>query len=117
MGITMKAGSVFGASTWPTLSIAAAVWLCCGLAWDRQLKCDKRTLHFGFVSGLLTIGVAACLYIALSLGNGAIIIPLSQLSFVVTAVLAWLLLNERLNMRQSFAIVCAMFSIVILGVG
>lgn len=116
MGVCMKAGSFYGASTAPCMCIAGAAWFCCGIAWDRQLIPDRRTLAYGLVSGVLTIGVACFLYLALSIGNGAIIIPLSQLSFALTALLAWAILKEGINLRQGAAIACSIGAIVLLGV-
>ena len=116
MGVSMKAGIVYGASTAPCLCVAGAVWFLCGFLWDRQIIPDRRCLAYGLVSGVLTIGVAVFLYLALSMGNGAVIIPLSQLSFALTALLAWVILKEGLNLRQGLAITCSIAAIVFLGV-
>lgn len=116
MGLSMKGGSFYDASTEATLCVAGLTWCLCGVCWDRRLIPDQRTLLFGLGSGVLTIGVAFFLYLALSYGNGAIIIPISQLSFALTAVLAWLLLKEGLNLRQGVAISCAVLAVICLGV-
>jgi uncharacterized membrane protein len=116
MALAMKGGAMAGAGVAPTLCIAGCVWCVSGLCWDRQLLPDRRTLLYGIGSGILTIGVALFLYLALSLGNGAVIIPISQLSFAVTALLAWAIFKEGLNRRQGLAIACSIVAVVCLGV-
>jgi len=51
---------------------------------------------------------------ALKEGQASIIIPISQMSFVVTAILAYLFLGENFSIRKIFGLGSACLSILLL---
>lgn len=115
MALAMKAGSLDGASAEPVLAVAGAVWLVAGWAADRGRLPDHRTWGFGLASGALTAGIVLFLFLALARGDAALVIPVSQLSFAATALLAWPVLGERLSLRQGAGLGLATLAIIILG--
>jgi drug/metabolite transporter (DMT)-like permease len=116
MALAMKAGALAGAAAEPSLMIAGAVWLATGLGWERGRLPDLRTWRFGLGSGVLTAGVVLFLFLALARGCAALVIPVSQLSFAATALLAWPFLGEPLGRRQLAGIGLAVAAIVCLGI-
>jgi uncharacterized membrane protein len=61
-----------------------------------------RTNGWALVTGVLAVAALATLYIALGEGEASTVIPVSSAFPIVTLLLAWALLGERLTMRRSF---------------
>ena len=78
------------------------------------LKIPTGNLLRGMFSGFLLCGLIYFFVKALEDGQASIIIPVSQMSFVVTAVLAWLFFGEKPSIRKIAGLILACLSISIL---
>ena len=79
-----------------------------------SMRISRNTLIMGIISGFLLCGLVFFFAKALKEGQASIIIPVSQMSFVVTAILAYLFLGEKFNLRKIIGLCCACLSILLL---
>lgn len=63
--------------------------------------------------GVLTSGSYVALAVAMLHGDAVVVAPITQLSFVLTGVLAVLILRERLTARKTAAVGCAVASVLL----
>lgn len=74
----------------------------------------RKTFLYAPLNGcLMAIGTLSIIF-ALSTGEASIVLPIVQLSFLVTGVLAVILLKEKINLNQIIGIIFAATAIVIL---
>ncbi len=93
------------------LAVAAPLYF---IFLKRRIEKDRRSIVFAGLTSLLTV-IAILAYIqALSMGPVSIIAPLAALYPVISIVLAWVFLKERINRLQMVAIVLSMASIILL---
>jgi len=79
-----------------------------------SMRIPRNTLIMGIISGFLLCGLVFFFAKALKEGQASIIIPVSQMSFVVTAILAWLFLEEKFSLRKILGLCAACISILLL---
>jgi len=79
-----------------------------------SVRIPAKTLIMGVISGFLLCGLVFFFAKALKEGQASIIIPISQMSFVVTAILAYLFLGENFSIRKIFGLGSACLSILLL---
>lgn len=63
--------------------------------------------------GVLTSGSYVALAVAMRHGDAVVVAPIAQLSFVLTGVLAVLILRERVTLRKTAAVGCAIASVLL----
>lgn len=63
--------------------------------------------------GVLTSGSYIALAVAMRHGDAVVVAPIAQLSFVLTGVLAILILKESLTLRKAAAVGCAIASVLL----
>jgi len=63
------------------------------------------------ISGFLLCGLVFFFARAIEDGQASIIIPVSQMSFVVTAILAWMFFNEKFSIMKILGLSLACLSI------
>lgn len=64
------------------------------------MSISKKSWLFLILSGLATGGSWLCYYKALQLGEASKVVPIDKLSVVITIVLAFLFLKERVNVKS-----------------
>lgn len=79
-----------------------------------DLRIPASNLLRGVFSGFLLCGLVFFFAKALEYGQASVIIPVSQMSFVVTAVLAWPFFREKPSVRKIFGLILACLSICVL---
>jgi len=101
------------------LSIQGLVWVAVGLAggarWEPGCRLDRTGLGYAVFSGALCCGIVFFLARGLAVGQASVVIPISQMSFVMTALLARLIGLERLSPRRLAAIAAAVAAVVLIG--
>jgi transporter family protein len=73
-----------------------------------------RPDRWAVVAGTLAVLSLAALYVALGNGEASIVIPVSSAFPIVTLLLAWLLLGERLTVRRSLGTVVVVAGVVVI---
>lgn len=98
-----------------TSRVTASVFLSViGLLVARRALAPTRSLLSGALpAGLFGIVGALCYATTVRAGTLGLIVPIVSLSPVVTIVVAWLALNERISRRQTAGLLLAMLGIVI----
>ena len=84
------------------------------LYYDRNLKMERRTWSTAPWNGVLTAMASLLLLAALIEGDASVAVPISQLCFVVTAVLAVIVFRERLTPLRIAGIVSAVIAVLVL---
>lgn len=81
---------------------------------DRSLAVSPAVRVVGPAIGVIqTVGLAALMH-ALSMGHASIVAPIAQLSFVVSAILGYLLLREPLSIRKAMGLIAAVGAVAAL---
>ena len=119
MGITYKLAAGAGTDARWFLALQGFVWLAAGsavaLRFERSVRLTWSNTRHGLVSGLLICGIVYFFQRALDMGEASIVIPIAQMSFVVTALISRVVLKERLDGRRLAALGLSAASFVLLG--
>lgn len=120
MGLAYKHGLTLGADSSRLLFVNGAVWLAGSLLWLRLAPGAAPAwrgsdLGWGLLSGLLISGNVLFLTLALARAPLADVLPITQLGFVATAVVAIPLYREPPTVRKLAAIALAIACILSLG--
>ena len=75
-------------------------------------KVPAGNLFRGVFSGFMLCGLIFFFVKALENGQASIIIPVSQMRFVVTAIIAWLFLREKLSWQKIIGLILACLSAI-----
>lgn len=84
------------------------------LYYDRNLKIERKTWSTAPFNGVLTAMASILLLAALIEGDASVAVPISQLCFVVTALLAVIVFRERLTPLKVAGIVSAVIAVMVL---
>ncbi len=121
MGILYKVSSTAGVPPFEMLAISGLCWIVGGLTFalarGEPLRPNHRVLGFALLSGLLVCGIVHFLLAATRLGQASIVVPISQLSFIVTALLGVTFHREPLGARKTLALTAAVACILTLAWG
>ena len=98
---------------WATLAYAVASAVVLGLARARGENL-LRTNGWAALSSVMAVASLAALYVALGEGEASTVIPISSAFPIVTLLLAWLLLGERLTARRSLGTVVVVAGVVVI---
>lgn len=124
MGLSYKYGFTVGADENAVVAINGILWIAGGICysfymWKRTKGAeaflpDKKILGYGSLSGLLVAGITLTMAKALSLGNASIVLPIMQMSFILTALLGTVILKEKLSLINIIAMLCGAAAILLL---
>jgi len=81
---------------------------------DRNLKMERKTWSTAPFNGVLTAMASLLLLAALIDGDASVAVPISQLCFVVTAIMAVIVFRERLTPLRVAGIISAVFAVLVL---
>lgn len=124
MGLTYKSGLENGADMYIILAINGFIWILSGISYHfiaerKKALFSLNTCAFGSFSGILVCGIVIFMMMALEKGEASTVLPVSQLSFFVTALIGVFFLKEKLNRRKSIglllAFLCVFFMAMIKG--
>lgn len=121
MGISYKMGLIAGAERFAMLAINGGIWILAGFAYHFLRSgltvppAWRETLKYGVLSGFLVCGIVFFMMIALEAGDASVVLPVAQLSFLLTTVFGMVWLHERVTRRRISGIVCAIGCILFLG--
>jgi uncharacterized membrane protein len=116
-----KVGLQHGAP--PETMVVAQAWTFCPLAtlsgyWpDRRLRVPPGAWRYSALAALALFGAFVLLMHALALGPASVLVPVAQMSFVLTALFGIAMFRERLDMRKGAGLVVAAIALVLFAVG
>ena len=119
MGIGYKLAMNNGVNADWFLSGSGLCWLLVGISMaylgKKQFSPARDTLINGFVSGFLVCGIVYFFAVALKTGKACIVIPIAQMSFIVTAIISFFLFKEKFSYTKIAGMLFACLSIILLG--
>lgn len=119
MGVSYKLAAEAGVNGDWFLAIQGLVWLVTGTAGallrGRGPGLGAALVRRGAISGILVCGIVYFFRRALELGEASVVIPIAQMSFVITALIARFALGERLDWRKVAALCLSAVAFVLLG--
>lgn len=117
-GVSTKYALEQGAAAEVMLIIAAVSWVIGGLLYaalrERRVRFTGKKAAYALISGTLCFAVVNTLIEALKLGEASIVVPVANLSFVVSMAISVVLGLETLGVRKYAAIGCAVVSVFLL---
>ncbi len=122
MGLSYRYAFLQGADKNGIVLINSLFWIVGGFlyAWvrenDRNLK-DRRVLGYGVLSGVLVAGIVFFMAGSLSSGAASIVLPIAQMSFLITFVLSAIFLSEPCTFRKLGALACGGLAVMMLALG
>lgn len=121
MGILYKVSNLEGIPQFEMLAIGGACWLIGGTAFAllrrEPLRPFGRMAGFSAFSGALVCGIVYFMLLATSLADASVVVPIAQLSFIVTTVLGVTFHSETLSPRKILALLAAVACILVMSRG
>lgn len=81
---------------------------------NNRFMISRQNLHNGLLSGVLVCGIVYFFALALKTGKACIVIPIAQMSFVVTALISFVLFKEKISYTKIIGLFFAIMSIILL---
>ena len=124
MGLSYKYGFNLGASANGVNLVNAICWIIGGgiyfLLRERTnpvlARWDRKVTGYGILSGLFVFGIVFFMAHSVRLGNASIVLPIMQMSFVVTFVLSAVFLKEKLTVYKFAALLCGAAALLLLSI-
>ncbi len=113
-----KVGAEEGAEAAPFALVQALAFLpaaaASARAQDGAVRASRLALRHAPFNGVLTALASVLLFLALERGEAIIAVPISQLCFVVTAVLAIAFFRERITAAKALGVLAAVAAVLVL---
>ena len=121
MGLSYKAGLMHGVNGYGLLAINGLIWISGGLIHhflvDRETgRIPPSLIAYGGLSGILVCGIALFMMLALKHGDASLVLPVTQMSFVLTALAGIVLMKEPLTTRKCAGVALGVCCILLMGV-
>ena len=106
----------------PETMVAAQAWVFCSLATlnaligDRGYRVPARAWPYAASAAVLLIGGFFFMLDGLALGPASVLVPVTQMSFVFTALLGALIFHEALNARKRVGLAVAAAALVLFAI-
>lgn len=111
VGILYKLSNTVGVPPFEMLTIGGLCWVGGGLVFSlyrrESLQPSWRVGGFALLSGLLVCGIVYFMLAATRQGEASIVVPITQLSFTITALLGVVFHGESLGPRKALALAAA----------
>ena len=121
MGLGYKAGILGGANEYGLLAINGMIWIAggiiCHFLADREMgRIPLFTVGYGILSGTLVCGIVLFMMLALKHGDASLVLPVTQMSFALTALAGIALMKEPLTARKCAGVSLGIICILLMGV-
>ena len=122
MGLSYRYGfDVAGADRKMVVLINAVFWIAGGIAWSlfaerKKLAIDLKLICFGLLSGVFVTGIVVFMALSLQYGKAAIVLPVAQMSFLLTGAAGVIFLKEKFTLRTALAFACGAGAILIMSI-
>lgn len=120
MGLSYRYGFEHGADKNTVVMINCFMWIFGGLLYsllrEGNLKWvkDIKIYKYVAISGVLVGGIVFCMAASLKLGDASRVLPIAQMSFLMTFLLSVIFLKEKCDFRKLVAMVCGVGAVVLL---
>lgn len=127
MGISYRYGFTHGANEQMVAVINSFFWIFGGIiyAFSRERAELKEIIRekmwgkissYGVFSGVLVAGIVLTMAKSLSLGNASVVLPVMQMSFLLTGILSVIFMKEKLTPLKIAAFLLGLGAIVLLSI-
>ncbi len=106
-GVVPETMAVAQAAVFVTLATLQTFWL------EGRIAPPKAAFRFPPVAALLLVGAFVCLLNGLSKGEASVLVPISQMGFIITAALGVAVLGERLTARKLIGLLAAFAALAV----
>jgi drug/metabolite transporter (DMT)-like permease len=106
----------------PETMVAAQAWMFCSLATisallrERRLQISRRAWPYAALAAFALFGAFVLLMYALARGPASVLVPVAQMSFVITALVGIAMFGERLDARKIAGLAIAAVALVLFAV-
>ena len=123
MGLSYRYGFLHGAEQAWVVVINSLFWVFGGLLYafwresgdESDDPAARRKLWgYGLLSGVLVAGIVLTMAASLYEGKASVVLPIEQMSFVLTGVLGVLLLKEKMGPLKIAAVLCGAAAVLLL---
>ncbi len=120
MGLSYRYGFLHEADRATVTAINALCWIGVGLAYagfrekHDGAPLNLRMIGYGILSGVLVGGISITMSMSLKYGEAAVVLPIAQMSFLLTALLSIRLLKEKFTPRFGAALLFGITAIILL---
>lgn len=119
MGLSYKEGALSGAAIDGIILINSICWFIGGIVWywtsERKKEfLNRQVLGYGVISGIFVFGICYTMAVSISKGNLSIVLPIAQMSFVVTFLLGAVILHEKMSWEKITGACCGIVGILLL---
>ncbi len=121
MGLSYKYAFTHGADKNGVTVLNACMWIIGGLIyavfWEKNAAFkDRDTLKYGLLSGVFVSAIVFFMAGMLHLPDGAasIVLPIAQMSFLLTFIMGAIFLKEKVSKRKIAALLCGCLAILLL---
>ena len=77
-----------------------------------ETKFSRKNWNYGVLSGLLVCGIVLFMALALQDGDASVILPLAQMSFLLTSIFGVLFFREKLSTKKIIGIIAGILCIL-----
>ncbi len=122
MGLTYRYGFQHGADKNTVVMINCLTWIVVGILYsvvrERSLNWvkDANIYKYGAFSGLLVCVIIWCMACSLKLGDASRVLPIAQMSFLLTFVMGVVWLKEKCDWRKIVAMISGVGAVVLLAI-
>lgn len=107
--------------TLPETMVAAQAWMFSSLAtlagfWRGGLRVPRRGWSYAALAALALFGAFVLLMHGLALGPASVLVPVAQMSFVITALFGIAVFHEQLDLRKGAGLAVAVVALVLFAV-
>jgi drug/metabolite transporter (DMT)-like permease len=121
MGLSYKYAFTHGADKNMVTVLNACMWIIGGMIyaalWEKNVAFkDKNTLKYGLLSGVFVSAIVFFMAGMLHLpgGHASIVLPIAQMSFLLTFIMGAVFLKEKISKRKVAALLCGCIAILLL---
>jgi drug/metabolite transporter (DMT)-like permease len=106
----------------PEMMVVSQAWMFCSLATisallrERRLQISRRAWPYAALAALALFGAFVLLMYALARGPASVLVPVAQMSFVITALFGIGMFGERLDVRKITGLAIAAVALVLFAV-
>ena len=84
------------------------------IALKKSWRIDRKSIKFAFLSGAFLMSAIFMTLKAYKTSDVAIVLPITQLSFALVALVSWLFFKEKMNMKKVLGILFAIGTILLI---
>lgn len=85
------------------------------IMWAKKpVRPAAKDVKYAMVSGLLLMSAVFSILTALKTGDVSVIIPITQMAFIIVALISWAFLGEKMNVTKLAGIFCAVCAVILI---